>query len=482
MGGMMTDDIELVRDYAAHKSEGAFEALVSRHINLVYSAALRQVSDLHLAEEITQAVFILLARKAGSLGPGTILPSWLYRTACFAAADALKMQRRRVKREREAHMQSLLNEPQSETAEAWGRIAPLLDTAIAGLNEKERQVIVLRFFENRSLNEVGLAVGANENATRMRVNRALEKLRRFFLKRGLSATTTLIAGAISNNAVQAAPGLLAKSISAVAVAKGVVASGSTLTLGALKIMAWTKAKAVMISAIVVAGAAASFVIQHQAQARARDLDESVRQQTDLLAQLRSENERLSNLVAQAGDSQGNDLNALARLRAEAEQLRARTNDLAAMGEENRRLIARRAAPANNLKTAFELKEESREKGISRMNFTKNWVLAFHLFAGKNNDQVPSRFGEAMDFLPAEAKSEINLPVEQFEIVYQGQLSRITNPSITIVIREREAWQAAEGRWAKAYGFADGHSEIHSASDGNFDSWEKQRIIPAPGAQ
>ena len=111
---MMTDDIELVRDYAARQSEGAFETLVSRYINLVYSSALRQVCDSHLAEEVTQAVFIILARKAGSLGPKTILPSWLHRTACYAAADALKRQRRRAIREQEALMQSLSNEPQSE--------------------------------------------------------------------------------------------------------------------------------------------------------------------------------------------------------------------------------------------------------------------------------------------------------------------------------------------------------------------------------
>src|SRR3954466_12226883 len=120
---MLTDDMELVRDYAASQSEAAFETLVSRYVHLVYSAALRQVHDVSLAEEVTQAVFIIFARKAGSLGPKTILPSWLHRTACFTAADTLKMQRRRERREQEAHMESLVNEPQPETAEAWTQIA-----------------------------------------------------------------------------------------------------------------------------------------------------------------------------------------------------------------------------------------------------------------------------------------------------------------------------------------------------------------------
>jgi RNA polymerase sigma factor (sigma-70 family) len=245
---MTTDDMALVRDYAARQSEPAFETLVTRYVNLVYSAALRQVRDPHLAEEVTQAVFIILARKAGSLGPKTILPSWLHRTACFTAGDALKIQLRRARREQEAHMQSLLNEPQSAADEAWPQIAPLLDAAIAGLNEKERHAIVLRFFENKSLLEVGQALGANEDAARMRVNRALNKLRKFFLKRGVVSTTTIIAGVISANSVQAAPVALAKSATAVAVAKGAAASGSTLTLikGALKIMAWTKVKTAIV--------------------------------------------------------------------------------------------------------------------------------------------------------------------------------------------------------------------------------------------
>src|ERR1035438_2151107 len=105
---MMNQDMELLREYATRHSEQAFATLVSRHLSLVYSSALRQVRDPHLAEEITQAVFIIFARKTGSLGPKPILPGWLYRTTRFAAANALKMQARRQCREHEAYMQSNL--------------------------------------------------------------------------------------------------------------------------------------------------------------------------------------------------------------------------------------------------------------------------------------------------------------------------------------------------------------------------------------
>src|SRR5262245_6721046 len=244
---MMTDDMELVKEYVRHGSEEAFATLVSRHVSLVYSVSLRQVRDFHLAEEITQVVFILLARKAASLGPKTILPGWLCRAARYTSDNALTIQRRRQSREQEAYMQSRLTETETES-EGWTQIAPLLDAAMAELSERDHDAIVLRFFNKRSFKDVGLAFGGSEDAAKKRVNRALEKLRTFFAKRGVASTAAIIAGAMSANSIQAAPVALANSATAAALAKGAAASGSTLTLiqGALKIMAWTKAKTAIV--------------------------------------------------------------------------------------------------------------------------------------------------------------------------------------------------------------------------------------------
>jgi RNA polymerase sigma factor (sigma-70 family) len=236
---MTTADMELVREFAARQSESAFATLVSRHTNLVYSAALRQARNPQLAEEVTQAVFIILARKAGSLGTKTILPSWLYRTACYVSGNALKQELRRQHREQEAYMQSNVQETE---AAAWEQLSPLLDEAMSHLGQTDRDALVLRFFEGRNLNEIGSALGASEEAAGKRVNRALEKLRKFFAKRGVTLTATLIAGAVSANSVQAAP--IGLTISAVAAAKGSAVTAQILTLvkGTMKMMTWIKLK------------------------------------------------------------------------------------------------------------------------------------------------------------------------------------------------------------------------------------------------
>ncbi len=245
---VMMDDIELLKEYAHHNSQEAFAALVARHLNLVYSVARRHVSNPQQAEEITQAVFIILAKKAGSLRRETALSGWLYHTARLTAANHLRAEIRRTRREQEAYMQSLPTETESD---AWTQIAPLLDEAMAGLGEKDRNAIVLRFFDGQHLKEVAAGLGTSEEAAKMRVSRAVEKLRRFFTQRGIVLSATVIAGAVSAHSVQAAPIGLATTVTVAAV-NGATVTASTLTLvkGALNIMAWTKAKTA-----VVAGAA-----------------------------------------------------------------------------------------------------------------------------------------------------------------------------------------------------------------------------------
>ena len=267
-------DMELLREYVRRNSDEAFAALVARHVNLVYSAALRKTRNPRAAEEITQAVFVILAKKADRLRPQTILPGWLYQTARFTAAGFLRTEIRRARREQEAGMQSLSSETEPGI---WPQIMPLLEDAMGRLGEKERDAVLLRFFEGKSFQEIGAAVGASENAAKKRVGYALEKLRKFFAKRGVSSTTAILASEISAHSVQATPVALAKAVTAVAVAKGAAASASTLNLiqGALKLMAWTKAKTVAVVGVgvLLAVGTATVIVErsntpHPAEARA----------------------------------------------------------------------------------------------------------------------------------------------------------------------------------------------------------------------
>jgi RNA polymerase sigma factor (sigma-70 family) len=232
-------DSALLHQFAERKSDEAFAALVARHVNLVYSVARRQLGNAHNAEEVTQAVFVILAKKAGDLRHAQALSSWLFQTTQLTASNLVRAEIRRRKREEEAHMQSLLNET---AAEAWRKMAPLLDSAVAALGEKDRWAILARFYEGRSLREVGDILSVSEDAAEKRVARAVEKLRKFFGRHNVTSTAAVIA-ALSNDCVQAAPPTLAQSATALAATHGAVIpiSTSTLIQGAMKVMAIKKA-------------------------------------------------------------------------------------------------------------------------------------------------------------------------------------------------------------------------------------------------
>ena len=320
------DDMTLVREFATRQSEAAFETLVARHLDLVYSAAVRQVGDAHLAEEVTQAVFILLARKAGSLRDGILLIGWLFKTTRYAASAQRRANTRRQRLETEAHMETSTLETPAETA--WPHIAPLLDEALAKLNETDRRAVLLRYFEGRTLAEVGATLALNEEAARKRVTRGLEKLRKYFVKRGVTLTATVIASAVAANSVQAAPVGLAVTVKAAALA---AAGTGTFTL--LQFMTMTKVK-LGISALVVAGATTALVVQHQSQTKLHKENESLMQQ---LTQLQTDNESISNRLAEANRNNAislDELNELLKLRADVTRLRRENETVTAAAKKS----------------------------------------------------------------------------------------------------------------------------------------------------
>jgi len=295
----MTPDSELLATFARTNSEDAFAELVKRHVNLVYSAAHRQVNgDEHFAKDVAQTVFTDLARKAGSLARRESLTGWLYTSAHFAAAKIIRTETRRRDRE-ETFMRETVSDSgtgvspvQSAPDLEWENLRPLLDTAMHELKEADREAILLRYFENRPFAEVGTRLGLNENAARMRVERALEKLRGVIIKRGITATATLSA-LISAKAVQLAPAGLAATVTTTSIA---IAGTGTYTL--LKMMTATQLK-LTLGALVVAGTATAFVLQNQAQEKLRTDNAAL---TQKLAQLMAGNHSLSNQLTSASNS------------------------------------------------------------------------------------------------------------------------------------------------------------------------------------
>ena len=225
----MQDDTALLRSYADHRSEAAFAELVRRHLGLVYHAALRQTGgDPHRAQEIAQLVFTDLARKAADLARQPHLVAWLHTGVRYAASHLHRAEARRLAREQEAFAMSQ-TETAPEPAADWERLRPFIDEALESLGDRDRAAVLLRFFENRSYAEVAAALSVSDDAARVRVNRALEKLRATLARRGLVSTATALGLALAQPALAATPPGLAASITTASLSAAAAATAATAT-------------------------------------------------------------------------------------------------------------------------------------------------------------------------------------------------------------------------------------------------------------
>ncbi len=322
---METDDRDLLREYAERHSEKAFATLVNRHVNLVYSVALRQVRSPHLAEEVAQSVFTDLARNAGELSPDTILTAWLYRVAYRTAIDVVRSESRRQFREQKAIEMAAMDSGTSD----WSLVEPLLDKGMETLEDADRSAIFLRYFENKSLREVGDTLGISDDAAQKRVSRAVERLREFFAKRGVTVGAGGLVVVISTNAIQAAPAGLAAIISSAAVLAG-TAIAATTTATITKAIAMTTLQKTLITVTIAAAVGTGIYEAHQASIL-RDQVQTLQQQqaplTEEIRQLQRErNEAKRQLAALPDDNERQNGNSaeLVKLRGENARLRENT--------------------------------------------------------------------------------------------------------------------------------------------------------------
>jgi RNA polymerase sigma factor (sigma-70 family) len=233
----MTEDAELLHCYAEGRSEDAFAELVRRRIGLVYSVALRQTRDTHRAEDVAQAVFTDLARKAATLSRRPILVGWLYRSAQFAATDVVRAEQSRARREKEAQiMQETMGRDGPDPE--WEKVRPVLDQVIGELNEHDRDASLLRFFDGRQFADIGVRFQLSENGARMRVDRALDKLCGLLARRGITSTTAALGTILAQQATAATPAGLAAMVTGTAMAS--VSAVVPPVIGVLQLMTTTK--------------------------------------------------------------------------------------------------------------------------------------------------------------------------------------------------------------------------------------------------
>lgn len=455
----MSETSQLLADYAENGSETAFRELVSRYISFVYSSALRLVGgDAHLAEDVCQNVFVDLARNAKKLSRETMLGGWLHRDTCFVAGKLLRTERRRAAREREA---AFMNSTQDHSEANLRAVAPVLDEAINTLDADDRAAILARFFEQKDFRAIGAALGSNEDAARMRVNRALQKLHLTLKRQGISMSAAALGTALTAEAVSAAPAGLAIKVASAAFATSITTGAATT---AIKIMAITKTHAAIIGAVVTIAVTTPLFLMHEAKIKS-DAELQLARSHKQLASLADDNASLSNSLADANASMDRQTRELLRMRSAG-----RANDKKATAAAYRsqsaspQTAAPQPTPNDNQEPAW----------AGRAHDSRNIATMLIMHANEHNGQLPQNVEDLGKFADTYQLTGTN----QFEIVYHGSMNDIKDPANTIIVRESQPLPTADNQWAKVYGFADGHSELHTEPNGHFESYEKEHGLAA----
>ena len=445
-------DAQLLRAYAERGAEAAFAEIVSRHTDLVYSAALRQVYSPDLASDVTQSVFTDLARKARDLSAKlpreASLVGWLYRATRFAARDLNRGETRRNQRERLA-MEQL--HPAPESTPHWEQLRPALDDAMSELEDVDREALLLRYFKNHDLRTVGTALGISDDAAQKRVSRAVERLREFFANRGITVGASGLAVVISANAVQGAPVGLAVTVSAAAALTGTTFA-TTAAVTAAKAIAMTALQKAIVAATIAILAGAGIYEARQAS-QLRDQVRTFAQQQAPLAeqiqQLQSERDdatnRLAAFVEAVSKVKGNSTELLKlrgqvnRLRMDAQQANDPFVQTALKWKANesrlRQLLEQRPKqkiPELKLLdegTYLDVAKESDldsddgiRKALSRLRFIAENELAGRMqsalgkYSHDNNEQPPPNISQLASYFDPKIDDDI---LERYELLKTG---------------------------------------------------------------
>lgn len=466
MTDLEPNDSDLLRRYAETRSDEAFAALVNRHLPLVYSASLRLVSgNAHQAQDITQAVFTEVARRAGALSRHPTLAGWLHTTTHHLACRVIRAESRRADRELKAHaMNALPGEPTPD----WSRIRPVLDDALQDLRESDRTVVLLRFLECRNIRSVGRTLGVSDDAARMRIDRALERLRKALGKRGITTTAAALSLSLGTHGVELLPSGLAAHIAAIAAANvaplgaTVVASG-WITQFPAPLLAM---KASLVPTIIAAALVAIPLALQQSRLQASQAElERLRRLASGLDAARADSDRRQqqhDLDREILDLR-KDTADLPRLRSELARLRA-SPSLPLQAELAETEGAATSAEAARAKA--QAQTEFRETQLVRINSLKHLGVAARIHASEHGDKIANSIvdlapiaatfaareaSRAAAPAPAAADSEFE---SLFEFYPQPRPISFQEPGL-FLFREKQPRQDPDGVWWRVYGMVDG---------------------------
>lgn len=458
---------QLLRAYVDDRSETAFAELVRRNVDFVYATARRLVQDGHLAQDVAQGVFVALARNAAQLRDRPALAGWLHRTAQNIAAQTVRTDVRRRRREQEAvAMNELLG---SDAEPAWESIAPQLDDALNELSEADRDVVLLRYFEKKTAREIAQIVGGSEESIHKRAQRAVERLREVFAQRGIAAGVGGLAAVISAQAVPAAPAGLAAAFTSAALSAAALPAIATSTalLASTKTIAMTIVQKLIVAATVSVLAGAGIYEACQA-AHLRQQNLALEQQKEQWQRERAAApDPVAVASAPSAPAPTNDNNELLKLRGEVAVLRQQSN------------AANAKARAAEQKLAAELdaKEQFTAHQENVINTTKFVGLAMRLFSMNNNGTYPTNVIQLTNSL--NTTNFVVAGIDLFSFEYPDVNGLVPDHPNAVAMRERLARQAPDGTWQRIYGFADGSVQTATSFNGDFSGWEKANTYIPP---
>ncbi|MBX3748432.1 MAG: sigma-70 family RNA polymerase sigma factor [Verrucomicrobiae bacterium] len=459
------DDRSLLLRFADERSDAAFETLVQRHLTLVYSTALRILGgDTHRAQDVTQAVFVALASQAPRLVRHPALSGWLHTTTHHLACRSLRSEQRRSRRERMAH--AMLHDTPEEVPD-WNRLRPVLDDALHDLREADRLVVLLRFLEGRTLRAVGDALGISEDAARMRIDRALERLRSALARRGVTTSAAALSGTLGVHAAEALPAGLAAQV-VLAASQAGAATAATGAFGFLtqiptQILAMkTPILATTLTAAVVT---VPLVLQHHRLEATRFEFLALRDSVSALAGLQEDHDRLR---------------ALADLAREIEELRALDPEWARLRDEAAALRSNPPPPLqevladarSRLATAEEARADAEEKIQFRatqtrtVNDMKQLGLGARIFATDNEDVLPRSFDQLTGIVDG------RIDLDRFEFYPQPRIISELEPQL-FIFREKAPRPRPGGGWVRVYTLADGSVQSLESDTEDFSRIERE---------